>query len=254
MACLLYVPRAAGLLLACCIAICGCTTAVLRPNDRWDVCQVAVDEKFGSSVFRPNSLRHPAGVARGVAGGALAGLIYGPMGIVMLTAAGVAHGAACTAASQSHPDAEANFEKIVKSADAGSLKRGLEANLNAPRASCGRTQANVSAAAKPDTIVEIEKVGVMMGCSSAKQEYHVTVNWRVITADSRRWLAQPITFCEQTSFKDVDDWSADPDQARVEIERVLTKTGQRMAAELLASGGPNKCRFQSSKTGEIEER
>jgi hypothetical protein len=100
--------------LVCCIAIYGCTPAVLRPNDRWDVCQVAVDEKFGSSVFQPNPLRDPAGMAKGAAGGALARpLVVPPVGIIAFAVLGAAAGAACDAASLRHPDAEANFEKIA---------------------------------------------------------------------------------------------------------------------------------------------
>lgn len=260
MACLLHLRRAGRLALVCCIAICGCTPAVLAPDDLRQICQVAVNDKSDSSIFRANPLLGSAGGLVGAGQGALAGAIVlpGSLATVILAPLGAVFGAVeggvCAAASASHPNAEADFETIVKTADAGSLMRALEADLKAPRAGCARIQAADSTAAAPDAIVEIEKVGVMMGCGSEKQDFYVGVNWRVMTPDTRRMLASTLTLCTQTSFKDADDWFADPVQARLEIERALTKTGQRMAAELLSSARPRKCEFRSSKTGEIEER
>ncbi len=131
---------------------------------------------------------------------------------------GATRGAACAAASQSHPNAEADFEKILKAADAGKLTQALEADLNAPREGCASAQAGASAAPVPDTIIEIEKVDAGMGCAIGKQEFWISVKWRALVAGNRRVLAEAATRSGQKSFLDVDDWFADPDRARLEIE------------------------------------
>jgi len=256
--CLLHPRRADRLALVCCIAFCGCTPTLLAPDDRGRVCQVTVDDQFASPVFHANPLSNAQGGLVGAAGGALQGMVGDPLAWIVTVPLGAViggiGGAACAAASQSHPDADADFEKILKAADAGYLKRALQADLNAPRAECSRAQVGVSAATAPDTVVEIQTVAVSMACVFGPQEYGLAVKWRVMTAEDRRVLGEATTTCSMTSFKDVDEWFADRDQARVEIERVLTKTGQRMAAQMLSSWGLSKCKFRSTKTGEIEER
>ena len=153
----------------------ACAPPLLAPDDRNRVCQVAVYEKFGSPVFHPNPLSSPAGGLAGAAGGALSGIaavpnVYAWIITVPLGAAiGAVGGTACAAASQSHPNAEADFEKILKAVDAGTLTRALEADLNEPRAGCAPAQASTSAARLPDTIIEIENVDVTMGCVFGKQ-------------------------------------------------------------------------------------
>jgi len=115
-------------------------------------------------------------------------------------------------------------------------------------------QPNDSAAA-PDTVIEIENVEVMMGCAFEEQKYWFAVRWRAMNATTQRsLLLQPITRCTVTSLRGIDEWLADPELSRLEIERVLTKIGQRMAADLLSSRGPTECKLRSSKMGEIEER
>lgn len=238
----------------------ACASPLMAPDDRGHVCQVAVDEKFGSNIFLPNPFRNPAGMAGGAAVGALAGFIGGPAFIItvpLFAAVGAAGGAACGAASLSHPDAESEFEKILKAVDIGSLKRALQADLNAPRAGCGRAQLVDSAAAAPDTVIEIEKIDVIMACASEEQQYFVAVKWRAVNATTRRsllLLGEATTTCSQTSSRDVDAWLADKDQAQLEIERVLAKTGQHMAADLLSSRRLTECKFRSGQAGEIEER
>jgi len=241
----------------------ACASPLLAPDDRGHVCQVAVDEKFGSNIFHPNPLRNPAGVAGGAAAGALAGLIGGPMLFIAVPAfatMGAVAGAACGAASLIHPDAEADFERILKAADSGSLKRALQVDLSAPRAGCGRWQLDDSAAAAPDTVIEIESIQVGMNCVSEEQDYTVTVKWRVVTATTHKSLllrGDATTMCRQESSRDVDAWLADKDQARLEIERVLAKTGQPMAAELLSPISPRElsaCQFRLGGASEIEQR
>jgi len=238
----------------------ACASPLLAPEDRGRVCQAAVDETFGSAIFRPNPFRNPAGVAGGAGVGALYGLMGGPLSIItvpLFAALGAAGGAACGAASLSHPDAEAAFEKILRTVDTGSLKQALQADLNAPRAGCVPVKIDDSAGVAPDTVIEIEKLEVLMACGGEEQEYVVGVTWRVVNAtthESVLLLGKNTTMCSQTSLRGVDEWLADPDSARVEIERMLAKTGQHMAADLLSSRKLTTCRFRSGKAGEIEER
>jgi outer membrane lipoprotein SlyB len=235
----------------------ACAPAMLAPDDRKSVCQVAVEEKVDVPVLHANPLSNPAGGVVGAGAGAVAGLIYGGMGAIIAVPLGAVIGAirgtACGVASVSHPDAETVFDKILRTSDAGTLRRALQTDLNVPPAGCSSTKVDTSTAIAVDAVIEIEKVDVGMGCAFGKQEYWISVKWRAIGATTRRVLGETTTRCSQTSYRDVDEWSADPDQAQVEIERVLAKTGQRMAAELRSSGSMTVCRFRSSETGEIEE-
>ncbi len=225
----------------------ACATALLAPDDRKQVCEVRVDETFGSPVFHPNPASIPTGAAVGAAEGALQGLWAGGygaiVGIPLGAAIGGLYGAACSAASVSHPDAEANFQRILQAAEAGSLKRSMEAELNVPRAGCVKPALDPPATVEPDTIVEVRKVDVTMGCLFGKQEYWITVDWKVTTAAGNRVLAETTTRCSQKSSRGVDEWFAAPDQARVEVERVLGKVGQRMAEELLSPMRLPECAF-----------
>jgi hypothetical protein len=57
-----------------------------------------------------------------------------------------------------------------------------------------------------------------------------------------------------TSFRTVDDWFANPDVARAEIERLLSATGERMARELLDENVLPKCAFRSRENGELDAK
>jgi hypothetical protein len=223
----------------------ACATALLALDERKQVCEVRVDETFGAPVYHPNPLSSLVGVAVGAGGGALRGVGTGYpfVGIPLGAAIGGLYGAACSAASASHPDAEANFQKILQAAEAGSLKRAMEAELNVPRAGCVRPASDPPATVEPDTIVEVRKVDVTMGCLFGKQEYWITVDWKVTTAAGSRVLAETTTRCSQKSSRGVDEWFAAPDQARLEVERVLGKVGQRMAEELLSPMRLSECAF-----------
>jgi hypothetical protein len=176
-------------------------------------------------------------------------IITVPLGAVI----GAVGGTACAAASQSHPNAEADFQKILKAADAGSLTRALESDLNGTRAGCAPAQASTSAPQSPDTIIEIEKVDVTMGCAFGKQGYWFTVKWRALAGTNNRVLVETTTRCSQTSFHEVDDWFAKPEEARVEIENVLDRIGRRMAADLLSPEGSRECNFHSDEYGQIQK-
>lgn len=233
---------------------------VLAPDDRTHVCKVAVDEQYGSPSLRQNPLSNPVtgavagagqGAVYGIGGGGMGMLISAPLGAIV----GGIYGGICAAANQSHPDAEADFERLLhEAASAGSLKQSLETDLNLPRSGCARPQGYGTASAAPDTIVEIQRVDVGMGCAFGKQEYWIFVTWRAINAENRKVLGEKTTRCSQISFRDVDAWFADPDRARDEIERVLAKTGRRMAEEILSPGGMSACQFRSLESGEIEAR
>ena len=51
----------------------ACAVPLLSPDQRKEICQVVVLEKFGSPVFEPNILSNPAGGLTGAGLGALAG-------------------------------------------------------------------------------------------------------------------------------------------------------------------------------------
>jgi hypothetical protein len=217
---------------------------LLAPDERRQMCTVRVDDKFGSPVFEANPLSSPAGAAVGAGAGALAGIGPGAIFMVPIGAAvGAAYGAACGAASLGFPSADADFQAILRSADAGSLKRALEAQLNAPRDVCARPAADASRAIAPDAIVEIRSVGVTMGCLFGQQEYWVVVKWGVLSAPGLKVLVEPTTTCRHKSTRPVGQWFADPDGAKAEVERVLVRLGERMAAELLSPIGLSECKL-----------
>jgi hypothetical protein len=243
--------------------ISGCASPLLAPGDLKHVCQVAVEEKFGASVFHKNVLSSAAGVPVSAAHGALKGLALGlavfpaaPAAILTTPAGalfGVVRGVACSAASLEHPTADADFERILHAADAGILKRTLEADLNVPRPDCNNAGTAGLAKATPDTVVEIEGIDAGMGCLDGQQEYWISVQWRTISNQTGRVLNSTTTKCAQVSSRYVDDWFANPDRATAEIERALTGTGHRMAMELLAKDKLSECfQLQSHETGEAE--
>jgi hypothetical protein len=186
------------------------------------------------------------------------GLMYGlgPQAIVTVSIGaliGAVHGGVCYAASQSHPTADADFEKFLTAADASVLKRALEADLNAPQAQCSQARTHGSATARPETIVTIEKIAFGTGCAYGRQECSIAIQWRTLDANTRRVQNSTTTTCRQRSFRSVDEWLANPDQARAEIERVLARTGQRMAALLLSENLLHDCNLRSLETDEVNE-
>lgn len=233
----------AVVLLPVCI-LSACATALLAPDDRKQVCEVRVDELFGSPLLVPNPLSNPAGALVGAGAGAVAGIGPGMIFVVPIGAVvGAAYGAACGAASLGHPDAEANFQKILQSAEAGRLKRAMEAEVNAPRAGCVRSPADPPAPVGPDTVIEVRKLEVTFGCLFGNQEYSIAVDWKVTSATGGRVLAETTTRCSEKSSRDVDEWFAAPEQAKAEVEHALGKVGQRMAAELLSPTSLPLCRM-----------
>ena len=98
--------------------------------------------------------------------------------------------------------------------------------------------------APPDTVIQIKSVVLTLGCPTGQQAYNVTVNWRAMSATSRKVLTESTTRCVQVSAKDVDTWSADAAQARAEVNGALAGTGHRIAAELLGADKWVPCRFQ----------
>jgi hypothetical protein len=226
------------------VLLSACTPALLAPDERKQMCTVRVDDKFGTPAFHANPLSNPAGAVVGAGAGALAGIGPGAIFVVPIGAAvGAAYGAACGAASLGFPAADADFQAILRSADAGSLKRALEAQLNAPRDGCARPAADAAGAMAPDTIVEIRSVVVTMGCLFGHHEYWVVVKWGVMSAPGLKVLAEPTTTCSHKSGRPVGEWFAKPDEAKAEVERVLGKIGERMAAELLSPVGLSECKL-----------
>jgi hypothetical protein len=198
-------------------------------------------------------------VLAGAGGGALAGLIYGPgpqavVTVPFLALVGAVQGGICSAASQSHPTADADFERFLLAADAGVLKRTVEAQLNGPRGQCSPGRTDGTATETPEMIIAIDRVEFTMGCAFGQQEYQVAVQWRTLDAHTRNALGSTTSTCSLRSFRSVDDWFASPGQATAEIERVLVKTGQQMATLLVSDSLPYNCTLRSLETGEVVAR
>jgi hypothetical protein len=228
----------------------ACAVPLLAPEDRKQVCEVAVVEKFAAPVFHANVLAGPAGGLAGAGGGALQGLIGGFPGAIVTVPLGAliggVAGTTCAAAGMSHPDAETDFGTFLRAANASALKLALEAEMNAPRAECSRPRTT-----SPDAAIEIEKLAAGMGCAFGQHSYWVEVQWRTTIAATGRQLNWTTTRCAQTSFRTVDDWFTDPERARAEIEHVFAATGRRMAAQLLAKDMPYECKLRSDAAGEV---
>jgi len=218
----------------------ACTPKFLAPDDLARVCRVAVEAKPEAFAFRSNPLFSPVGgPALGMAIGALAIVTYHPL----LALVSIGGGAACGAASIKYPNAETDFQRIFHIADQGTLKRALEAELDARLAGCRKAQADPSAATVPDTVIQIESVEYLMACPLDDQTYSITVKWRALAAAGNRVLRETTTRCTQLSSRDAGSWAADGQSARTEIEHALTRTGQRIAAEFLATDELAECHF-----------
>lgn len=238
----------------------ACASPLLSPDDRKQTCAFAVDRKFASPTFHANPLSSAAGgmVGAGVGagqgvfagGGSLAAIVTVPLGALI----GAGYGTTCAAASLSHPTADADFERLLQAADYGVLTRALEADLNAGRAECSYTATDAFPKPAPDAVVAIEKIDAGMGCLYGQQDYWIAVEWRTTRVKTWTEINWTTTKCDQVSFRTVDDWFGSPDQARAEIERVLARTGQRMAMELLGQHTLTECKLRSREDGEIVDR
>ena len=103
----------------------------------------------------------------------------------------------------------------------------------------------------PDATIDIEKFDAGMSCAYSQQQYWIAVQWRTKVAATGRQLNWTTTRCAQTSFRTVDDWYADPERARAEIENAFAATGRRMAGQLLAKDMPYQCELRSDATGAV---
>ena len=239
---------ACAAVLALCV-LSACAPPLLSSDERNAVCQVAVNDKLDAPTVRGNLLANPLGGP--LIGILVGGLSLNPVGFMYAAS----YGTACGVTSLTHPNAERDFKALFLGAyGAGSMKRAIEDQLNAPRANCASAPAIAATAREPDTRIEIDSVAVEMGCAFGAQEYVIAVKWRAISTRDNRMIVEATTRCGYRSYLEVDEWSANPDRAKKETERVLAKTGNRMAAEVLSSQGLNKCLFRSGSAGEIEDR
>jgi hypothetical protein len=140
----------------------------------------------------------------------------------------------CLAEMRRVPTAEIDFENIVKSADAGSLKRFMLAELDAQRPECAQVRRSETGAA-PDAVIEITKLVFERSCGDKTQIYEVSLHWRVVTMrpDGSGDVHGPReTRFVQISSRGLEAWSASPDRARLEIERVMERIAQWFVREL----------------------
>lgn len=217
------------------VAICpallaGCVGAYLSAEDRKEACEVAVEEKFASALFKPNSLSGPAGPLSGAGQGlARAGqlggqgaLLTAPIGLVV----GAAVGTACAVASAQHPNADRDFERLLHDSDTGLVKRTLEARLKTPRPECPSAGSGRSAGAR----VEIEAIEAGMSCLIGRQEFWVAAKWRTVSGTGRV-LNEAAARREYKSPRSIGEWFADASGARGDIEVVLRQVGEDIAAQ-----------------------
>ena len=232
----------------------GCATSTLSEAARAQVCRIDVAIKVPEAAHSPNPLSSGSGWLTGAGVGALGGLQGGLLGVPVGMLLGFGYGAACAVASAQHPSAEADFERILRSADLRALLRTLQVELNAPRPECLRALVESPADSKPDAVVEIEKIEARMACLIGNQAYWFTVQWRAVSAKDGSVLAAATTRCELTSSRGVDAWFADPDYARAEAERLLVKVGEKVALDLFEGTHYYPCAYRSRQDGELEER
>jgi hypothetical protein len=128
----------------------------------------------------------------------------------------------------------------------------MELELADAGVECRPSAADSPASARPDAIVEIEKIESFMDCPEGKQKYVIAVHWRVVNTRSGRVLAESATTCLVTSFRSVGDWFADPGYAKAEIERLLEKAGRHVAVSLLGPVTPGRCEYRSREDGQLE--
>ena len=222
---------ALGVPLACLLA--SCAGPFVRLEDRAEACRIEVVEQFDRPVFQSNSMSGSGGTFVGAGKGFVAGLQTGQGAIFLAPIAaliGAGYGTACAAAAANHPDANAEFERLMREADASSLRRALEAALAAPRPECRAS----SAVGEPDARIEIAKVEFGMSCPMGKEEFHVISEWRTVTK-AGRVLNNSKTLVNHESTRSVDEWFAHPAEARGEIEASMAQLGQAMAAQFGAT-------------------
>jgi hypothetical protein len=248
--------RAMPILTAALPLLAGCVPMTsLSPGDRAQLCRIEVDARLPQPVFVANPLSNESGAASGLASGVLLGLATGPAAIVGVPFYGIfgaSAGAACAEGASRYPSANADYERILGAANIGLFKQAVESELAEARPECHPATADTPASARPDAIVEIEKIESGMACLRGKQEYAVAVHWRVVGTRSGRVLAASKTECSVTSFRSVGDWFADPAYAQAEIERLLEKAGRRVAVSLLGPVTPGRCVYQAREDGQLE--
>jgi hypothetical protein len=242
----------AGAMLLAPVVMCGCAHAPTAPADPGRLCRVAVEDRSGPPAFNADAASGPAEVVGAAASVAVLAIMLPPFAPFLIgTALGA--GLSCGASAVAYPNAEAALQAIAPNADRGTLTRALAAELDVPWAGCERASADTPGAAAADAVVQVESVGYHVVCPlSDAYTYLIHVKWRVTAAPDHRVLGERTTRCVQHSWKSVDAWPADPDYARAEIDRVLARTGQRMAAELRAPQALGACSFRSNEKGEIE--
>jgi hypothetical protein len=222
----------------CPALLAGCVSPYLSAEARKQACEIAVEEKFASALFKPNSLSGAAGPLAGagqgfVGGGQVGGqgaLLTAPIGFIV----GAAVGTACAVAGAQHPNADRDFERLLHDADTGLVKRTLEARLKTPRPECPSAVSDRPAGALPDARVEIEAIQAGMSCLIGRQEFWVAAKWRTV-AKTGRVLNETTSRREYKSPRSTAEWFADASSARLDIERTLQQVGEDMAAQFFAA-------------------
>ncbi len=243
--------RAMTILMAALVLLAGCVSTSLSPSDRAHLSRIEVDAKLPQPVAMVHPLLTESGVATGIAYGVLLTLAAPPL-VIVGAIAGARAPAACAESFSRYPSANADYARILGTADVGLLKQAVELELADAGVGWRPSAADSPASARPDAIVEIEKIESLMACPEEQQRFAIEVHWRVVSTKSGRVLAASKTVCAVTSFRSVGDWLADPGYAKAEIERLLEKAGRHVAVSLLGPVTPGRCVYRSRADGHLE--
>ncbi len=240
--------RVAPALLAGVLALTGCASRSLSPDDLQWTCRFGIEQKVSSPAFKVNPLSNVAG---GIVGAGLgAGLLF-PIGIPL----GAIGGSACAAGSLAHPTADADFTRLVGEADFAAFQRALDERLHASRDACRSADPVAALRSSNDATVTVDTATAGMGCLYGHHQYWLAMKWHVTDARTGRELASSTTACVMRSWRTVDDWFADPAYAKKEIERLMAGTGTAVGSTVLGVAGTRAgsiCEFTSHESGELE--
>jgi len=120
-------PRAMPIFMSALVLLPGCAAmSSLSPADRAQLCRIEVDARLPQPVFVANPASSESGMLVGAGAGALHGLLMGPAAIVAVPVLGIlgaGAGAACAEGASRYPSANADYERILGSANIGVLNR-----------------------------------------------------------------------------------------------------------------------------------
>ena len=177
----------------------ACAGPLLAPEERKQVCQVAVDAKFGAPTSIA-SVSNSAGWLSGTAAGAWQALsVPARWAWIVTVPVGAAVGAVEARPVRWRTRATHRQRGYREDSEDGRCRQPrpcASKRISTHHARDARRENRMlSTAPVPDTVIEIEDVDVTTGCAFGKQEYVVAVKWRVLIAADGRQRAETTTRC-----------------------------------------------------------